>query len=95
MLFFIADRNADGKYAFGYSEFETFKQDDVMSGDIKALDNGIYHELLLDVFDYDGDGTGEVFTYVQAFEGVGFNAYRRAGGKWTRTFEGTNYHCAF
>jgi hypothetical protein len=95
LLFFIADKNAAGKYAFGHSEFKAVKQDDVMSGDIKALDNGIYHELLLDVFDYDGDGTGEVFTYVQAFEGVGFNAYRRAGGKWTRTFEGTNYHCGF
>ena len=96
LLFFIAEKGADGKYAFGHSEFETVKQEDMMGGsEISMLDDGVYHELLLDVFDYDGDGSSEVFTYVRAFEGVGFNAYRRANGKWTRTFEGTNYHCAF
>lgn len=95
LLFFIADKNANGKYAFGHSEFETVKQDDVMSGDIQALDNGVYHELLLDIYDYDGDGTSEIFTYVQSFEGAGFNAYQRENGKWTRAFEGSNYHCAF
>ncbi|HLM59694.1 MAG TPA: hypothetical protein VK308_02710 [Pyrinomonadaceae bacterium] len=95
LLFFIADQNKNGKYALGHSEFKTVKQDDVMSGEIQALDNGVYHELLLDVFDYDGDGTGEIFTYVQSFEGAGFNAYRRASGKWTQSFETSNYHCAF
>jgi hypothetical protein len=94
MLFFIAEKNG-GKYAFGHSEFETVKQEDVMSGDIKNVDEGIYHELLLDIFDYDGDGTSEVFTYSQSFEGAGFSAYRRDSGKWTRVFEGANYHCAY
>jgi hypothetical protein len=95
LLFFIADKNKNGKYSFGFSEYKTVKQDDVMSGEIKDLDSGIYHELLLDVFDYDADGAGEIFTYVQSFEGAGFNAYRRAGGKWTKTFEGSNYHCGY
>lgn len=95
LLFFIADKNADGKYSFGYTEFRIVKEDEVMSGEIKALDTGIYNELLLDVFDYDGDKTGEIFTYVQGFEGSGFNAYKREAGKWVRKFEGSNYHCGF
>jgi hypothetical protein len=95
LLFFIADKNADGKYSFGYSDFKLVKEDEVMSGNIKALDNGIYNELLLDVLDYNGDKTGEIFTYLQAFEGAGFNAYKREGGKWVKAFEGSNYHCGF
>lgn len=94
LLFFIADKKGSGKYALNYSEFRTVKKDEVMSGDLKDLDGGTYHELLLDVFDYDGDGTSEVFTYTPSFEGAGFNAYKRANGKWTRSFEYSNYHCA-
>ncbi len=95
LLFFIADKGANGKYSFGYSDFHAVKKDDVMSGDLKMLDTGILNELLLDVYDYDGDGTGEIFTYSQSFEGAGFKAYRREGGKWTKAFESSNYHCAF
>ena len=95
LLFFIADKAKDGKYVFGYSEFEKIDEENVMSGEIAALDTGIYHELLLDIFDYDGDGVSEIFTYSPSFEGAGFNAYRRESGKWVRSFEGSNYHCGF
>lgn len=95
LLFFIADKGADGKYAFGYSEYKAVKQADVMSEDIKNVDEGIYHERLLDALDYDGDGSAEIFTYVQSFEGSSFNAYRREDGKWIKAFEGSNYHCAY
>lgn len=95
LLFFIAEKNASGKYAFGYSEFRIIKQEDVMSGEIKSVDEGVYHELLLDVFDYDNDGVGEIFTHIQSFEGAGFNAYKRENGSWKRTFEGANYHCGY
>lgn len=96
LLFFIADKGGDGKYTFGYSEYSAVKKDDVMSGgDLTMLDTGLLNELLLDVYDYDNDGTGEIFTYHQSFEGAGFNAYKREGGKWTRAFETSNYHCAF
>lgn len=95
LLFFIAAKGSDGKYSFGYSEFRTLKKDEVMSGDVKDTDTGIYHELLLDVLDVDGDGKAEVFTYVQAFEGAGFNAYAEKNGKWERIFEGSNYHCGY
>jgi hypothetical protein len=95
LLFFIAEKNASGKYAFGYSEFRIVKQADVMSGEIKSVDEGVYHELLLDAFDYDNDGVSEIFTYIQSFEGAGFYAYKRANGSWKRSFEGANYHCGY
>ena len=95
LLFFIAEKNANGKYAFGYSEFRMVKQEDVMSKEIKDVDEGVYHELLLDAFDYDNDGVSEIFTYIQSFEGAGFNAYRRENSSWKRTFEGANYHCGY
>ncbi|HMO80990.1 MAG TPA: hypothetical protein PKD24_09375 [Pyrinomonadaceae bacterium] len=95
LLFFIAERGADGKLELNHTDLRTIKEDEVMSGDITALDEGVYHELLLDVFDYDGDGVSEIFTYVQAFEGSGFNVYKRMAGKWTKVFEGSNYHCGF
>lgn len=95
LLFFIADKGANGKYTFGYSEYQAVKKDSVMGDDVKMLDTGLLNELLLDAFDYDGDGTSEIFTYTQSFEGAGFTAYRREGGKWTKAFEGSNYHCAY
>lgn len=95
LLFFIADKKANGKYALNYHEFRTVKKDEVMSGEVKDLDGGIYHELLLDAFDYDGDGTNEIFTYTQSFEGAGFSSYKREKGKWTRSYEYSNYHCGY
>ena len=95
LLFFIASKGSNGKYAFGYKEYRSIDQSNVMSGDIKSVDDGVLHELLLDAFDYDGDGTAEIFTYVQSFEGAGFNVYHRDGTKWTRAFEGANYHCGY
>ena len=95
LLFFIAGQDSGGKYAVGYSEYVVVDQAGVMSGDIKNVDEGVYHELLLDAYDYDGDGTSNIFTYVQSFEGAGFNAYSRSGGKWIKTFEGSNYHCGY
>ena len=95
LLFFIASKGSNGKYAVGYKEYRSIDQANVMSGDIKAVDDGVYHELLLDAFDFDGDGTAEIFTYVQSFEGAGFNVYHRAGTKWTKSFEGSNYHCGY
>lgn len=95
LLFFIAGKGADDKYAFGHHEYRTIDQAGVMGGDIKQVDEGVYHELLLDAYDYDGDGTANIFTYVQSFEGAGFKAYRRSGSKWVEAFEGSNYHCAY
>lgn len=95
LLFFIAEKATDGRYSIRFSELRAIKEDEVMSGDITHLDEGVYHELLLDAFDYDGDGVSEIFTYVRSFEGAGFNVYRRQADKWTREFEGSNYHCGY
>ncbi len=95
LLFFIAEKNADGNYEFTHSEFRHFSPDEIMSGEPEHLDEGIYHELLLDFFDIDGDGTAEIFTTLQAFEGRNFYIYKKAGGKWTRIHESYNYRCGF
>lgn len=95
LLFFIAQRGSSGKYSIAQRSFRTIDQSGVMSGDIKNVDEGVYHELLLDSMDTDGDGTNEIFTYTQSFEGAGFNVYRRSGGKWTKAYEFSNYHCAY
>lgn len=95
VFFFIAELGADKKYRFGYSESRRIKQDETMSKDIKDVDTGVYHERLLDIFDVDGDGDSEIFSYVMSFEGAGFNVYKRKGDVWTRHFEGSNYHCGY
>lgn len=94
-LFFIADKANDGKYAIGFGKYNSITEENVMSGEIATVDGGVYHELLLDLFDIDGDGVSEVFTYVQSFEGAGFNVYMRSEGKWNNVFEGSNYHCGY
>ncbi len=95
LLFFIADKGTNGKYSFGYTDFSNLTNDKVMSSDVKDTDGGVYHELLLDALEFDGDTTAEIFTYTQSFESANFNAYSRGDGKWTKVFEGSNYHCAF
>jgi hypothetical protein len=95
LLFFIAERNAEGAYSFEFSEFENFTPDKIMSGDPKDLDDGVYHELFLDYFDYNGDGVAEIFTTTQAFEGRNFSVYRRELGKWVKDYESYNYRCGY
>lgn len=94
LLFFIASKNG-AKYSFGFSEFRKIKQEEVMSGEIKALDGGTYNELLLDVLDYNNDGIAEVFTIIQGFEGSTFTAYQLKSGKWEKAVETSNYHCGY
>lgn len=95
LLAFIAEKDEAGKYVFGWSNFSSYTDSEVMSGDVTDLDSGVYHERLLDVYDVDGDGVSEIFTYIMSFEGAGFNVYRRQGGKWVQSFDGSNYHCAY
>lgn len=95
LLFFIADKGKNGKYSFGYKNYESVKPDQIMSGELKDLDGGIINELLLDAMEYDGDTSAEIFTITQGFEGNNFNVYSKREGKWTKVFEGSNYHCAY
>jgi hypothetical protein len=95
LIFFIARKSKAGEYEFGYSEFSKVTPNEVMSGDLSDLDKGIGHELLLDVLDYDGDGTAEIFTIGKAFEGDNFYVYKLGRAGWKRVFETYNYRCAF
>lgn len=96
LLFFIAEKNSDGKYAFGYSDYSKISASELIGGaEIKDVDEGRLHELLLDVMEYNGDSSAEIFTVIQSFEGNSFNVYSKRDGKWKRVFEGSNYHCAF
>ena len=95
LLFFIAQRGDDGKYTFGHSEFRKVNESETMSEDITNVDSGVYHERLLDIFDVDGDGVSEVFSYVMSFEGAGFNVYKRNRTGWSNIFDGSNYHCGY
>jgi len=95
-LFFIAEQDANGKVALSLSEHSVIKPDDVMTGDVKDLDTGVYNELLLDVLDYDADGVREIFTIARAFEGNSYYVYKRGdGGKWAKVHETYNYRCAY
>ncbi|MEO6333872.1 MAG: hypothetical protein ABIO91_02725 [Pyrinomonadaceae bacterium] len=96
LLFFIAEQDANGKIHFSMSEHSVVKPDGVMSGDVKDLDTGVGHELLLDVLDYDADGVREIFTIGRAFEGNNYYVYKRGdGGKWAKVFETYSYRCAY
>ena len=95
LLFFIAEKGADGAYALTYKNYEKVTPNDVMSGKVKDIDSGIGHELLLDVFDYDNDGVSEIFTIDQAFEGNNFYVYKRKNAAWEKVLEAYNYHCAY
>lgn len=95
LLFFIAEKGTSNKYQFSFSDYKKVTPDEMMSGDLKDLDNGVGNELLLDALDYNGDKTAEIFTISRAFEGNNFYVYRHGDGKWTRIFENYNYHCAY
>ncbi len=95
LFFFIADRNAAGKFVLNVKTFERVSQKNVMSNDIKDIDQGMYHELLLDTFDYDNDGKSDIFTYRQGFEGNTFIVYHNNAGKWVKVLETGNYRCAY
>ncbi len=96
-LFFIAEKGSSGKYSFTYREYEAYTADKVMSGDLEDLDGdyGMYQTLLLDVFDYDNDGTAEIFTIGKAFEGNNYHVFKRVRGKWTRVFDTYVYRCGY
>ncbi len=95
LLFFIAEQKTAGDIKIAYSEHSVVTPDDIMSGELKDLEEGRGAELLIDLLDYDKDGVREIFTIGQAFEGNNYYAYKRANGKWTRVFETYNYRCAY
>ncbi len=94
-IFFIAAKNKTGAYKFQHSEIDEIREEDVMSGDITHVDDGIYAEKLLDILDINNDGKAEIFTTNPSFEGVGFNVYQLNGTAWETILDFSNYHCAY
>ena len=95
LLFFIAEQQ-NGKYELRQANYEQITADSIMSGgDIKDVNEGLLNELLVDVYDVDGDGVAEVFTTTQGFEGNKYNIYHNTKGQWEAWYEGYNYHCGF
>jgi len=95
LLFFVAQKGSNGKYVFNYSNYESYAADKVMSGELKDLEDGVYQTLLLDIFDFDNDGTAEIFTISKAFEGNNYSALKRTEGKWTKVLDAYDYRCAY
>ncbi|MCX6319344.1 MAG: hypothetical protein NTW29_18855 [Bacteroidetes bacterium] len=95
LLFFIASKNETGVYELQVSEFNRLKKDEVMSGNISDVDDGIYQEMLLDILDTDNSGVAKIFTTQLSFEGVGYNVYQRNGSKWERAADLSYYHCGY
>lgn len=95
LLFFIAESDSAGPISMQFTAFNDYAEENVMSRDIKDVDDGIYHEFLLDMIDYDSDGQSEIFTISRGFESSNFNAYKRVEGKWNKVLETSNYHCGY
>jgi len=96
VLFMIAEMQ-DQNYRATLSNYEQFTSKDIMSGG--SLDSvgsdGIYTERLVDQLDVDSDGTGEVISTTNGFEGVTFKIYSRKAGTWQSVYEFASYRCAF
>lgn len=95
LLFFIAEKSKGRNYSFSLRSFEKIVEKDVMSGNIKDLDEGIYHEILLDAFDFNNDGEKEIFTVGYAFEGNNYFVYKKLNGKWKKIFDTYSYRCGY
>jgi hypothetical protein len=95
LLFFIAESGKNGKYKFTKTVFREFKEEDVMSENIKDLDLGYYNDILLDAFDFDNDGQKEIFTVGYGFEGNSYFVYKKMSGSWKKIFETDSYRCGY
>ena len=95
LLYVVVEMDSSKNYKLTYSEFDDYSQEEVMSGNIKDIDTGIYHNLMLDYVDIDADGIGEIVNTAQAFEGRNFSVLKREGGYWNKIHESYNYRCGF
>lgn len=95
LLFFIAEKTKNGKYKITKRDYEKISQENVMSGEIKDLDEGFYHDILLDAFDFDKDGKKEIFTVSYAFEANSYFVYKKVNDSWEKVFETDSYRCGY
>jgi hypothetical protein len=94
-LFLIAEPEGNS-YRTTVLQYERYTNKDIMGGaDMTAIENGVYLERLVDQLDLDGDGTNEVITVTDGFEGDTYHIYKKQGGNWNKVYEFGNYRCAF
>ena len=95
-LFLIAVPEGDG-YRTAVANYARYTDKDIMGGgSLDAVgESGIYTERLLDGLDLDGDGTSELVTITDGFEGVHYLIYKRQNAKWNQVYEFGNYRCGF
>jgi hypothetical protein len=94
-LFLFAEPQGNS-YRTTVLQYERFTKADIMSGaDLTAIEGGVYLEMLLDALDLDGDNTFEVVTLRSGLEGDSYFIYKKQGGTWNKTYEFSNYRCAF
>jgi hypothetical protein len=96
VVFLIAEMQGQG-YRTALYNYERFTTKDIMSGgSLNSIGaEGIYTERLVDQLDMDADGTGEVISITNGFEGVTYKMYKKQAGKWKSVYEFGSYRCAF
>jgi hypothetical protein len=99
-LFILAEPTtaaATANFKVGVARYEQLKGTDF--SDPESLqsvgESAFLTEILLDQFDVDGDGTGEVFTISYSLEGTHYKIYRKGAKGWTTAQEFYNYRCAY
>ncbi|HEX5708095.1 MAG TPA: hypothetical protein VFX96_12410, partial [Pyrinomonadaceae bacterium] len=97
LLFLIAEPRQDGAYKAALAKFERVAAADMMDPSMidEVGNGGFLAEILVDYADLDGDRVAEVVSTASSFEGQGYYIYKRAGGSWTKVYEGSNYRCAY
>ena len=94
-MFLIAEPQGNS-YKTTVLQYERFTNKEIMGGaEITAIENGVYLERLVDQLDLDGNGTNEVITVTDGFEGDTYHIYKKQGDTWNKVYEFSNYRCAF
>jgi hypothetical protein len=96
VLFLLAEPQGNG-YKTVLTQYAHYTPKDIMSGgSIDSIgQGGLYTERLVDQLDLDSDGTAEVVTVTDGFEGTTYMIYGRKSGSWQKIYEFGKYRCAF
>jgi hypothetical protein len=96
VLFLLAEPQGNS-YKTVLTQYARYTPKDIMSGgSLDAIgQGGLYTERLVDQLDLDNDGTGEVITVTDGFEGTSYMIYGRKRGGWQKIYEFGKYRCAF
>ena len=97
LLFVLAQSQPAGGFRAALSNFDQLKAADLPNPEAleSAGPGGFLSEILIDHLDLDGDGTGELFTYGQSFEGAQYAVYKKTRGRWLKLQEFYVYRCAY